>query len=49
MKDPNDSTTLDWVSTVDSVPEVETVLMTPELATALNQLTNATLADLLGD
>tara|TARA_R110000822_G_scaffold829_1_gene3656 strand:- start:2895 stop:3050 length:156 start_codon:yes stop_codon:yes gene_type:complete len=48
MKDKEDSTTIDWVDdTQKQVPA--TPVTSPELAIALNHITNVTLQDLLAD
>jgi hypothetical protein len=51
MKDKEDSTTIDWVDdTQKQVPVVPVVPVTsPELAIALNHITNVTLQDLLAE
>jgi len=46
MKDPNDNSTLDWVTIAENTPPVA---VPPELAVVLNQIITVTLQDLLAE
>ena len=49
MKDKEDAQTIDWVDDTQKQVPVASATTSPELAIALNHITNVTLQDLLAD
>jgi hypothetical protein len=49
MKDKEDAQTIDWVGDTQKQVPVAPATTSPELAIALNHITNVTLQDLLAD